>query len=152
MPLEPGDPAPTVTAPNQDGEEVTPSFDGVTVLYFYPADDTPGCTTEATEFTKERDAYLEAGVDVYGVSVDDVDSHAAFAAKYDIEFDLLADTDGEITEAFDVERRDGGATARTTFVVVDGEVYDVYTGVDPSGHARTVLGDLLDDGVVDLEG
>lgn len=152
MPLEPGDPAPTVTAPNQDGEEVTPSFDRVTVLYFYPADDTPGCTTEATEFTTERDAYLDAGVDVYGVSVDDVDSHAAFAAKYDIEFDLLADTDGEIAEAFDVERHEGGVTARTTFVVGDGEVYDVYTGVDPSGHARTVLGDLLDEGVVDLEG
>ena len=151
MPLQPGDPAPTVAAPNQRGTEVAPSFEEPTVVYFYPADDTPGCTTEAEEFGRELDAYRDAGVTVYGVSVDGVDSHAAFAEKHGIEFDLLADPDGEVASAFDVERGPGGATARTTFVLVGGEVYDVYTGVDPKGHARTVLGDLLDAGVVDLE-
>jgi peroxiredoxin Q/BCP len=140
-----------VSAPNQHGETVTPSFDDPTVVYFYPRDDTPGCTTEATEFTAELDTYREAGVAVYGVSVDDVDSHAAFAEEYDIAFDLLADPDGDLAAAVDVERRASGATERTTFVVVDGTVHDVYTGVRAKGHARTVLGDLLDDGVVTLD-
>lgn len=151
MPLEPEDPAPTVSALNQHGREITPSFDEPTVVYFYPADDTPGCTTEATEFERELETYDEAGVAVYGVSVDDVDSHEAFAEKHDIEFDLLADPDGEVAEAFDVERQASGVTGRTTFVVIDEEIYDVYTGVDPKGHAREVLGNLLDDGVVELD-
>ncbi|MFB6080659.1 MAG: peroxiredoxin [Haloferacaceae archaeon] len=151
MSLEPGDPAPTVSARNQHGDAVGPSFEEPTVVYFYPRDDTPGCTTEATEFTGELETYRAAGVTVYGVSVDDVDSHADFAEKYGIEFDLLADPDGEVADAFDVERRRGGTTARTTFVLVDGRVHEVYTGVDPSGHARQVLSDLADDGVVALE-
>lgn len=151
MPLEPGDPAPTVSAPNQDGREITPLFEAPTVVYFYPADDTPGCTTEATEFGRELATYREAGVAVYGVSVDDVDSHAAFATKHDIGLDLLADPDGDVAAAFDVDRRASGVTPRTTFVAVDGEIRDVYTGVDPEGHAREVLESLLDDGVVTLD-
>jgi peroxiredoxin Q/BCP len=150
MPLEPGEPAPTVSARNQHGEEVSPSFDAPTVVYFYPKDDTPGCTTEATEFGTELDAYRDGGVTVYGVSVDDVDAHRAFAEKHDIEFDLLADPEGDVASAFDVERRPSGVTERTTFVLADDEVYDVYTDVDPSGHARDVLGGLLDDGLVTL--
>lgn len=151
MPLEPGTDAPSVTAPNQHGEELRLAFDEPTVLYFYPEDGTPGCTTEATQFTRELDTYREAGVAVYGVSTDTVDSHAAFACDQGIEFDLLADPDGEVAAAFDVERRSSGETERTTFVLVDGAVYDVYTGVKPDGHARDVLGDLLDAGVVDLD-
>ncbi len=148
--LEKGDNAPSVSAPNQDGETVEPSFDGPTVLYFYPKDDTPGCTTEANQFQKEQETYEDAGVDVYGVSTDDVDSHRAFADKYDIEFDLLADPDGEIAEKFGVEVS-GGTTGRTTFVLVGGEVHRVYSSVNPDGHARDVLMDLLDDGLVELE-
>jgi peroxiredoxin Q/BCP len=151
MPLEPGAPAPTVSALNQHGTERTLSFDDPTVVYFYPADDTPGCTTEATEFERERETYSEAGVTVYGVSVDDVTSHEAFAETHDIEFDLLADPDGKLAAAFDVEQRASGVTERTTFVVVDGVIDAVYTGVDPNGHAREVLGDLLDAGVVTLD-
>ncbi|WP_255197677.1 peroxiredoxin [Halorarius litoreus] len=150
MPLQTGAPAPTVTAPNQHGTQVSPAFDDPTVVYFYPEDETPGCTTEAVEFTAELETYREVGVAVYGVSVDDVESHAAFAASHDIEVDLLADPDGEVAAAFGVELRADGKTPRTTFVVVDGEIYDVYTDVKPSGHARTVLGDLLDDGIVDF--
>jgi len=151
MPLEPGDPAPAVSAPNQHGETVDPPFEEPTVVYFYPRDDTPGCTTEATEFAAELDAYREAGVAVYGVSVDGVDSHAAFAEKHDLAFDLLADPEGEVADAFGVERRRGGATARTTFVLVDGGVHEVYAGVSPGGHARAVLDALLDDDVVALD-
>jgi len=67
-----------------------------------------------------------------------------------LEFDLLADPDAEIADAFDVERRDSGVTTRTTFVLADGEVQAVYEGVDPDGHARDVLLDALDDGLVTL--
>jgi peroxiredoxin Q/BCP len=150
MVLEPGEPAPEVSASNQDGDAVDPDWAGVSVVYFYPRDDTPGCTTEAAQFQAELGSYRDAGVTVYGVSVDDVASHAAFADEQDLEFDLLADPEGELVEAFDVERTRGVAT-RTTFVVVDGSIQAVYDGVDPDGHAREVLADLVDTGIVSLE-
>ena len=150
MALEPGDPAPEVRTPNQDGDGVEPDWTGVSVVYFYPKDGTPGCTTEAEQFQTELESYRDADVTVYGVSVDDVDSHAEFAAEYGIEFDLLADPDGEVVDAFEVERTRGVAS-RTTFVVVDRVIQAVYTGVDPDGHARNVLVDLLETGVVSLE-
>jgi len=150
MTLEPGDPAPEVRAPNQDGDVVEPDWTGVSVVYFYPKDDTPGCTTEAEQFQTELESYRDADVTVYGVSVDDVDSHTDFAAEYSIEFDLLADPDSEVVDAFEVERTRGVAS-RTTFVVVDRVIQAVYTGVDPDGHARNVLADLLETGVVSLE-
>jgi len=151
MPLEEGTSAPEISARNQHGERVEPSFEGVAVVYFYPRDDTPGCTTEATQFAAELETYREAGVAVYGVSTDDVDSHREFAEKHDIEFDLLADPEGEIADAFDVERGRGDATARTTFVIVDGAVHTVYEDVRPDGHAREVMMDLLETDLVTLD-
>ena len=150
MVLEPGDPVPDIIASNQDGERVEPDWDGVSVVYFYPKDDTPGCTTEAEQFQAERESYQAAGVTVYGISTDGVDSHAAFADEYDIEFDLLADPDAKLVDAFDADHSRGVAS-RTTFVVVNGSVQAVYDGVDPDGHARNVLADLLETGVVSLE-
>jgi peroxiredoxin Q/BCP len=150
MVLEPGDPAPEISVPNQDGETVTPDWAGVSVVYFYPKDDTSGCTIEANQFQTELDTYREAGVTVYGVSVDDVDSHAAFADDQGLAFDLLADPEGDVVDAFDVDRRRGVAT-RTTFVVVNGSIQAVYEGVDPDGHAREVLQDLVETGVVTLD-
>ena len=152
MPLQEGATAPAVSAPNQHGERVAVPVEGPTVLYFYPRDDTPGCTTEAVQFDAELGVYREAGVTVYGVSVDDVDSHREFAEKHDIGFDLLADSDGEIADAYGVETVSAGATRRTTIVILDGEVHAVYEAVDPDGHAREVLQDLLDDAVVELDG
>ncbi|ELZ05839.1 peroxiredoxin [Natrialba aegyptia] len=149
MTLTTGDDAPTVTAPNQDGEAVSPAFDDPTVVYFYPHDDTPGCTTEATQFQRERETYREAGVEVYGVSTDDVASHSSFAQSEALEFDLLADPDGEVADAFGVDVTDGTAP-RTTFVLADGEIRAVYENVDPDGHAREVLLDALDDDLVTL--
>lgn len=149
--LQPGDPAPSITAPNQRGERVSPAFDEPTILYFYPEDGTPGCTTEAAQFVAERDVYEEAGVAVYGVSTDSVESHRAFADERDVWFDLLADLEGNVADAFGVELQQGRAP-RTTFVLVDGEVNRVYEGVTPDGHARDVLMELLDDGVVELSG
>ncbi|WP_115864756.1 peroxiredoxin [Halorussus litoreus] len=150
MTLEPGDPVPAVEAKNQRAEVVTPDFSEPTVLYFYPRDDTPGCTTEAEQFDRELESYRDAGVAVYGVSTDDVESHEAFADEYDLDFDLLADPEGEIADAFGVDTS-RGAAARTTFVLADGEVTAAYEGVDPDGHARDVLGDMLDDGLVALD-
>jgi peroxiredoxin Q/BCP len=149
--LTPGDAAPAITARNQHGESVTPDFDAPTVVYFYPEDATPGCSTEADQFGLEAESYREAGVAVYGVSVDTVESHTEFAADEGIEFDLLADPDGEVAAAFDLDLRDDGRAPRTTFVLVEGEVARVYEQVNPDGHARDVLMDLLDDAVVSLE-
>jgi peroxiredoxin Q/BCP len=150
MTLTAGDPAPDVSAPNQDAEVVAPAFDDPTVVYFYPRDDTPGCTIEATQFEQEYESYREAGVTVYGVSTDDVDSHHAFADQEALDFDLLADPDGEVADAFGVST-ESGAAARTTFVISDGVIQRVYTGVDPDGHARAVLGDALDGDLATLD-
>jgi len=150
MTLAVGDRVPTVTATNQDDETVAVSGEEPTVVYFYPRDDTPGCTVEARQFELERETYRDAGVAVYGVSTDDVSSHERFAEQYELGFDLLADPDGEVAETFDVAVT-GGTSERVTFVLADGAVRAVYTGVEPDGHARTVLGDMLDGGLATLE-
>jgi peroxiredoxin Q/BCP len=149
--LEDGDDAPTITAPNQHGESVSPAFESPTVVYFYPEDDTPGCTTQAAQFAREAETYEDAGVTVYGVSTDGVDSHRAFAESVGLEFDLLADPDGEVADAFGLDLTGAREAApRTTFVLADGVVARRYTDVDPDGHARDVLADALEDGVVTL--
>ncbi len=152
MVLDPGDPAPDISAPTQDDTVLAPDFASPTVVAFYPEDGSPGCTTELEQFTREREVYEEAGVTVYGVSVDSVDSHREFAAETGVDFDLLADPDGDLADAFGVERTaPGDRTPRTTFVLADGQVHRVYTGVAPDGHARGLLMDLLEDGLVTLE-
>lgn len=151
MVLQTGDPAPAVSAPNQHGDRVEVPLDGPTVLYFYPRDDTRGCTTEAVQFDAHLDRYREAGVAVYGVSVDDVDSHRAFASAHDIGFDLLADPGRTVADAYGVPEGPAGTAGRTTFVVLDGTVHAVYEGVDPDGHAGAVLADLSEAGVLDRD-
>jgi peroxiredoxin Q/BCP len=146
VPLKPGDNAPTFAAENQDGERVVCQYDEPTVVYFYPRDDTPGCTVEAEEFDAAIDAYREAGVAVYGVSTDGVESHRDFADEYGLDFDLLADPEGSVADAFDVPITNGAA-ARTTFVVVDDQVVATYEGVHPEGHAEDVLQDLVETGI-----
>lgn len=147
--LSEGDDAPRVEATNQDGETVTLDYEEPTVVYFYPRDDTPGCTMEAKSFEKEYDEYENAGVQVYGVSTDDEESHCDFAEEQGLSFDLLADPDGEIAEAFGVELQ-GGMARRHTFVVVDGKIASVYENVSPDGHGRDLLLELAEDGVVSL--
>lgn len=150
MVLEPGEAPPGPTAPNQHGQPTTPDREGPTVLFFYPEDGTPGCEIETEQFGLEAESFEDAGVSVYGVSVDDVDSHRAFAEEMGVEFDLLADPDGELLSAYDVGRDDRGRARRTTVVLLDGEVHRVYENVTPDGHARRVLEDLLEDGIVKL--
>lgn len=149
MTLEVGEIAPEVRLPNQDGETVEVDMHGPVVLYFYPRDHTSGCTTEARQFELERETYEEAGVTVYGISTDDVETHADFCEAEGLGFDLLADTEVEVADAFDVSIH-ANKTKRTTFVVIDGEIHRVYANVNPDGHARSVLKDLLDDGIVEL--
>jgi peroxiredoxin Q/BCP len=147
--LEPGDPAPDVTAHNQDGDAVTPNFDDPTVVYFYPKDFTGGCTIEANDFQDVYPEFEELGVTVYGVSMDDVESHADFAEAEGILFDLLADPDGTVASAFGVST-DEGHTGRVTFLLGDDEVVATYDPAlaDPAGHAREVLDDARTEFVV----
>jgi peroxiredoxin Q/BCP len=147
--LEPGDPAPEVTARNQHGESVTPDFADPTVVYFYPKDFTGGCTIEANDFGDAYPEFEELGVAVYGVSMDDVESHADFAEAEGVPFDLLADPDGTVASAFGVPT-DEGYTDRLTFLVGDGGVVATYDPAlaDPAGHAREVLDDARSEFVV----
>jgi len=148
MVLEPGDRVPDIDADNQWGERVRPDFATPTVVYFYPEDETPGCTTEAEQFERRYEQYDEYGVSVYGVSVDDVDSHCEFAEAHDLSFDLLADTDGDVADAFGVDLVEG-RTRRTTFVIAHQQVLGLYEGVRPDGHATDVLRDLGEAGLLD---
>ena len=138
-----GDPAPEISATNQHGETVTPDFQEPTVVYFYPKDFTGGCTIEANEFQDALSEYRDADVTVYGVSKDDHETHADFAEEEGIDFELLADPDGEVAEAFGVSLLDSGVTDRVTFLLVDGEVVATYDPelAEPVGHAREVLDD-----------
>ena len=140
--------APDFTLPAGDGAQVhLADLRGKTVLlYFYPKDDTPGCTTEACAF---RDAWGELqrrGVVVLGVSRDDVKSHQKFASKYSLPFPLLADLGGAVAQQYGVwvEKSMYGKSymtmARTSFLIrPDGTIGHVWEAVKPDGHAAEVL-------------
>jgi thioredoxin-dependent peroxiredoxin len=119
------------------------------VLYFYPKDDTPGCTTQACEIRDAWGEFLERGAAVLGVSPDDESSHAAFKSKYSLPFTLLADPDHEIADRYGVwgEREYAGrkymGINRSTFVIdSEGRVAKALYGVRPQGHAEKVLAAL----------
>jgi thioredoxin-dependent peroxiredoxin len=108
------------------------------VIYFYPRDDTPGCTVEGKEFRELHEQFVALDCAVIGVSTDSVESHRAFAEKHALPFTLLADTDGALARAFDV--LSGAAARRSTFVLNrDGRVARAFLEVTPRGHAQQVL-------------
>jgi len=116
------------------------------VLYFYPKDDTPGCTTEACNFRDDYSAYQKAGVTVLGVSPDTVKSHARFKTKYELPFTLLADTGHKICDLYGVwgrkkmMGREYDGVLRTTFLIdPDGQIIKVFENVKPAEHSREVL-------------
>jgi len=115
------------------------------VLYFYPKDDTPGCTREACAFRDGLEAFEERGASVLGISADDVASHARFRDKYSLNHPLLSDPTHAVCEAFGVwglqRWRDQTyeGIARTTYVLRDGVVTVVFPDVDPTGHPERVL-------------
>ena len=115
-----GDRAPEFTLPDQDGKPASLAdllAQGPLVLYFYPKDDTPGCTVEACSFRDEHQAFADAGARVVGVSSDDVESHRRFAEKCRIPFRLLSDQRGELRARFGVPRTLGLIDGRVTYVI-----------------------------------
>jgi peroxiredoxin Q/BCP len=115
------------------------------VLFFYPKADTPGCTTEACEFRDNIFAFEDLGAAVVGVSLDDVASQEAFAAKYSLPFALLSDAKMSVAEAYGVLTtfRDMQVAARQTFLIdPDGNIARHYGKVDPASHSKQVLADL----------
>jgi peroxiredoxin Q/BCP len=116
------------------------------VLYFYPKDDTPGCTTQACEFRDNIFAFNKLGTAIVGISVDDVASHKQFAEEHALPFTLLADSTKETAKAYGVLRSALGImeiASRETFIIdPQGRVAKHYTAVDPKGHSQLVLADL----------
>ena len=141
MALAEGTVAPKIETVDQDGKRVTLDFQGVTVLYFYPKDDTPGCSAEACSFRDDLREFERRGVKVYGVSTDDAASHKKFAQKYGLNFPLLADPEKKICRDYDVLNFLGFAQ-RVTFIIKDGVIKKVFPKVNPNGHSREVLAAL----------
>jgi thioredoxin-dependent peroxiredoxin len=151
--IEAGQPAPTFTLPDQDGRPVSlAELRGrPVVLYFYPKDDTPGCTTQACGIRDQWTEFEAAGAAVLGVSPDTVESHARFAGKHDLPHTLLADPEREVLEAYGAygEKVLYGKTTvgviRSTFLIdAEGTVAKVWKRVQTKSHAEQVL-KALDD-------
>lgn len=140
-PLKVGDAAPDVTFTLANGKKVElASLKGKQVLvYFYPKDDTTGCTIEAKGIRDAHGDLQAAGVEVYGVSMQGAESHDAFASKYSLPFSLVVDTNGDVARAFHVPVK-GEHAARQSFLVgKDGKISKVWLDVKPDGHAAEVL-------------
>ncbi|WP_207895952.1 thioredoxin-dependent thiol peroxidase [Hymenobacter gummosus] len=148
MTLNPGDQAPDFTAQDQSGQTHRLSdYRGQRVaLYFYPKDDTPGCTAQACSLRDGEAQLKAAGIQVLGVSPDDVASHQKFAEKFELPFPLLADPERQLTEAYGVwqEKKNYGRTywgvARTTFLIdAEGRVERIIRRPDTKNHAEQLL-------------
>jgi len=149
--LEIGDKLPTVSLDDDTGETLSTKalLGSWLVLYFYPKDDTPGCTSETQQFRDLYPKFRKKGADVIGVSRDSVASHQKFKAKYDVPFRLLADVDSELCNAFGVivEKNMYGKKSlgiqRSTFLIdPKGKIAHVWPKVSVNGHAEDVLSKL----------
>ncbi len=142
-------PAPDFNSPNQNNTPITlAQFRGRknVVLYFYPKDDTPGCTIEANQFTALATEFAKQSTVIFGVSKDSCASHQAFIDKFGLKVDLLADSSGELCNSYGVwqeKERNGEkkmGIVRSTFIIdKNGVLADVEYGVNAEGHAQTVL-------------
>lgn len=151
MPLKEGDPAPDFSLPDSNGNLVKlAELRGKrVVLYFYPRDNTPGCTKEACGF---RDAYAQfqaVGIPIYGVSTDNAKAHEKFIAKHNLPFPLLVDEDGTVAATYDsygpkkFMGKEYLGVSRNTFVIgPDGHIEKIYRKVKPEPHAAQILADL----------
>ncbi len=147
MPEE-GDRAPEFILPSDEGTEVDlKDFRGKNVvLYFYPKDDTPGCTKEACSFRDNLDSFEDLDTVILGVSLDDLDSHGKFRSKYGLTFPLLSDTDAEVSKAYGVYRkkklygREFWGIVRSTFIIdKEGIIRKVFPKVKVAGHTEEVF-------------
>ena len=146
-----GTKAPSFKAPDQEGvvRSLKDYAGKWVILYFYPKDDTPGCTKEACSFRDGFAKYKRAGIEVIGVSVDSVKKHAKFVEKYSLPFTLLSDEDKKIVEAYGVwgEKKFMGrtymGTNRVSYLInPEGKISKVYAKVKPEEHADEVLADV----------
>ena len=119
------------------------------VIYFYPKDFTPGCSTQADEFSTDYKKFQDKDIEIIGISPDDVDSHKKFCEKMGIKYVLLADTEKEVSKAFDVWSmkkfmgREYMGVVRSTFLVNEkGKIFKIYSKVKAKGHAKQVLEDF----------
>ncbi len=151
MSISAGTMAPDFTLPDENGVELSLSeFRGQKViLYFYPKDDTPGCTTEACHFRDDYAAYEKLGVKILGVSPNTVKSHTKFKSKYQLPFTLLADADHKVCELYGVWGRkkfmgkEFDGVFRTTFLInQDGVIEKVFNNVKPEPHSKELLDEL----------
>lgn len=151
MPLSIGDSAPDFTLPDQDGRIHTLSeYRGKPlVLYFYPKDDTSGCTKEACGFRDDYSAYQTAGVTILGVSPDSSKSHTNFITKYELPFTLLADLEREVLRMYGawglkkMYGREYEGVLRTTYLIgADGKIVKIYKKVKPAAHSAEILAAL----------
>ncbi|MDO8347017.1 MAG: peroxiredoxin [Rugosibacter sp.] len=142
-----GTPAPTFSLPDQNGKlwRLDAQRGHWVVLYFYPKDDTPGCTQEACAFRDDLQALTELGAQVVGVSVDDTASHQAFAAKYHLPFPLLSDSDAAVARRYGAlsDWRVVRFARRYTFLVdPEGKLAKTYLQVETSRHSKEIVDDL----------
>ena len=151
MPIAIGIPAPdfSLTDETETVRSLSEFHGHPVVLYFYPKDDTPGCTTEACNFRDDYSDYLKAGVTILGISPDSSSSHAKFKAKYGLPFTLLADTEHKVCELYKVwglkknYGREYMGVFRTTFLVdSQGKIIHVFENVKPAGHSTEILAEL----------
>jgi thioredoxin-dependent peroxiredoxin len=141
--LQQGEKLPDLDLTTESGEHIgTGGLTGQkTVLYFYPKDDTPGCTKEACAFRDRMQDYAEAGIQVYGISLDSPESHREFREKYDLNFPLLSDEGGRAAETLGV-LGDRGTARRVTFLLdPEARISKVYPEVTPDTHAEEILED-----------
>lgn len=155
MPISAGVPAPQFSLLDDTGTErkLSDYLGSPVVLYFYPKDDTPGCTTEACNFRDDYSVYQEADVTILGVSPDTTSKHSKFKVKYNLPFTLLADTDHKVCELYGVwgrkksMGREYDGVFRTTFLIgADGKIVKVFENVKPDGHSAEVLQTLQEGG------
>lgn len=146
--MNPPYPAPDFTLPDISGQSHSlKDYAGKwVILYFYPKDDTPGCTTEACSLRDARDTLAEMGAEIIGVSKDDANSHEKFKAKYSLNFTLLTDSNKQAIEAYGAWGKKMFGTEgilRKTFIInPEGQVVKVYGRVTPMGHGEQVVADL----------
>jgi peroxiredoxin Q/BCP len=142
-----GEPAPAFKLQDQDGKwHSLADYKGKWVaIYFYPKDDTPGCTTQACSFRDNIFAFNKEGAVILGISVDDVESHKKFAEKHGLPFALLADADKAVAKQYGVLKNFGVAefARRDTFIIdPEGRIAKHYESVKPDGHSQLVLEDI----------
>ncbi len=149
--LQQNDTAPLFSLMGDDGHNYSLSgyIGSWVVLYFYPKDDTPGCTTEACVIRDMYTEFAEMGVTVFGVSHDSIESHIQFKKKFELPFTLLSDPDNEVIQEYDAQNALGG-TKRITYIINPvGRIARIYPKVDPATHAGQLLADLKELGVND---